>query len=70
MARMVLEGGDAAEEAACAEEFTGAIIYCPVCATADDAEKWGFDEYTCNNCETSYAVMLVPKIVHQHSMVG
>ena len=70
MARIVFEGGEAAESAACAEEFTGAIIYCPLCATADDAEKWGLNEMECNNCTTVYAVFLVPQLVHQHAMIG
>jgi Zn ribbon nucleic-acid-binding protein len=52
------------------EAFTGAIVYCPVCATNDDAEGWGENKMTCNNCGTEYIVTLVPQIVHEHSMNG
>lgn len=70
MAQFKFEGGDAAELAANEEEFTGAIVYCPVCATNDDAEKWGVNELECNNCGTTYAVFLDPAKVAEHSMVG
>lgn len=53
-----------------AEEFEGAIVYCPVCATNDDAYRWGVNEMTCTNCETEWTVDLVPERVHAHSMVG
>lgn len=52
------------------EPFTGAVLYCPVCCTNDDATKWGTNEMTCNNCGTEYTVELVPETVAQHAMVG
>lgn len=52
------------------EEFTGAIVYCPVCATNDDAESWGANAMECTNCGTRYVVVLDPAAYAEHSMVG
>lgn len=61
---------DAEEEEACSQPFTGAIIYCPVCCTNDDAEKWGLNQMRCVNCDTAYAVFLSQKVVAEHSPIG
>lgn len=50
-------------------EFTGCILFCPVCCTNDDAEQWGENEMQCNNCETQYTVTVEPSVVAQHSTV-
>lgn len=53
-----------------AEEFTGAIIYCPVCCTNHDAEDYGWQSFTCNNCDTEWTVKLDKSKVAEHSMYG
>lgn len=59
------------EASACeSEEFTGAIIFCPVCCSTVDAEGWGAQVHTCVSCESTFAVGLVPAKVQEHSLHG
>lgn len=51
-------------------EFTGAILFCPVCTSVQDAEKWGPQEHTCSNCETVYSVDVDPVKIAAHAIVG
>lgn len=52
------------------QPFTGAVLYCPVCCTNDDAYQWGENKMTCNNCQTEYTVEIVPAIIAEHAMIG
>lgn len=53
-----------------AQEFTGAIVYCPVCCTNADAEAYGEQAFECLNCETRWTVVLEKDKVAAHSMYG
>lgn len=52
------------------EEFTGAIIFCPVCCSNVDADGWGSFNYECQNCGTEFSVDLKPSVVAEHAMHG
>lgn len=53
-----------------AREFTGAIVYCPVCCTNHDAEAYGEQSFECNSCATKWTVFLEKDKVALHSMYG
>lgn len=53
-----------------AQEFTGAIVTCPVCATPQDADAWGHQEFECDNCETKYTVELEQQKVATFALHG
>lgn len=52
--------------------FDGAIIFCPVCSTHEDAEPdvTGWVEFECNNCSTVFRVKIDPEIIAEHAGVG
>lgn len=52
------------------EEFTGVVIFCPVCCSNLDASDWGVKQYECNNCTTVFQVNILPEVVAEHSMYG
>lgn len=70
MADTSTEAENSVEDQEYDEPFTGAMLYCPVCCTADDGHKWGANKLTCNNCSTEYVVNINPDIVAEHAMVG
>lgn len=51
-----------------APEFTGAILFCPVCCSTVDADRWGLQEHECVSCGTKFSVDLQAQIVAEHSM--
>jgi uncharacterized protein (DUF2225 family) len=52
------------------DEFTGAIVLCPVCCTSQDADGWGHQAFECMVCETEFTVELVAEKVAVHAMYG
>jgi uncharacterized protein YbaR (Trm112 family) len=52
------------------DDFTGAILYCPVCVTPLDATEWGEQKHVCTNCETEFSLVLDRETVAAHAMHG
>lgn len=50
--------------------FTGAVILCPVCCSAVDAEKWGPQTHECITCTTVFTLDLKADVVAAHATVG
>lgn len=52
------------------DDFTGAILYCPVCVTPIDATKWGEQTHECLTCGTTFTLTLDKERVATHAMYG
>lgn len=52
------------------DQFTGAIVYCPVDGSSFDVEHWGTSSFECVNCENVFDVYVEPDRIHRYSMYG
>lgn len=48
-------------------EFTGAIVFCPICCSNQDADGWGHQEFECDQCGTTFTVAIDPDTVATYS---
>jgi hypothetical protein len=49
-------------------EFTGAILFCPVCCSTVDAEKEDQSEFDCGSCEQHWTQDLNLARINEYSI--